>query len=95
MLWLHHSSVTVVFYPISVSLVVCWTISSIPMIRLHAFVSGRVQGVFFRKHTEEEVARLGGGEVIRGWVRNIKSGPRAGQVEVVAEGPEGPIKVCD
>jgi len=44
-------------------------------------VSGRVQGVFFRKSTCDEARRIGG---LRGHVRNLPDG----RVEVAAEGPE-------
>jgi len=47
--------------------------------RLHAIVSGRVQGVFFRVNTQRTAHNLGG---IRGWVRNMEDG----RVEVMAEG---------
>ncbi len=47
--------------------------------RLHAFVSGRVQGVFFRARTCEVATRLG----LAGWVRNLPDG----RVELLAEGP--------
>ena len=47
--------------------------------RLHAIVSGVVQGVNFRHFTRAEAARLG----LTGWVRN----QRDGSVEVLAEGP--------
>ena len=46
---------------------------------LHAIVSGRVQGVFFRASAREEALRLGLG----GWVRNLPDGG----VEVEAIGP--------
>ena len=46
--------------------------------RLHAYVSGRVQGVFFRARTREVAARLG----LSGWARNLPDG----RVEVLAEG---------
>jgi acylphosphatase len=46
--------------------------------RYHIFVSGRVQGVFFRASTVEVAKKLG----ITGWVRNLNDG----RVEVVAEG---------
>lgn len=46
--------------------------------RLHAFVSGRVQGVFFRDFTRRWAQALG----LTGWVRNVFDG----RVEVMAEG---------
>ena len=45
----------------------------------HAFVSGKVQGVFFRKHTQRQAQALG----LVGWVRNLPDG----RVELTAEGP--------
>jgi acylphosphatase len=52
--------------------------------RLHAFVSGRVQGVFFRAHTQERARSLG----LSGWVRNLPDG----RVEIAAEGGETKLK---
>ncbi|MBD3312710.1 acylphosphatase [archaeon] len=52
--------------------------------RLHAYVSGVVQGVFFRKNTKEQANRLG----LKGWVKNLSDG----RVEVVAEGEESKLK---
>lgn len=46
--------------------------------RLHALVSGLVQGVWFRQSTAEEAHRLG----VKGWVRNLPNG----RVEILAEG---------
>jgi len=46
--------------------------------RYHLFISGRVQGVFFRANTAREAQSLG----LTGWVRNL----RDGRVEVVFEG---------
>lgn len=43
-------------------------------------VSGRVQGVFFRKHTQRAALKIGG---VSGWVRNLTNGQA---VEVYAEG---------
>jgi acylphosphatase len=51
--------------------------------RVHVFVSGRVQGVYFRAHTQEKAQSLG----LSGWVRNLPDG----RVEIVAEGEEGKI----
>ncbi|MHC1566895.1 MAG: acylphosphatase [Candidatus Syntropharchaeia archaeon] len=48
--------------------------------RVHVYVSGRVQGVFFRHFTRSEAISLG----LTGWVKNL----RDGRVEVVAEGEE-------
>lgn len=48
--------------------------------RAHVVVCGRVQGVFFRAHTQEEARSLG----LSGWVRNLSDG----RVELVAEGEE-------
>lgn len=47
--------------------------------RLHATVSGRVQGVGYRYFVVDAAQELG----IGGWVRNLPDG----RVEVVAEGP--------
>ena len=48
--------------------------------RINAFVSGQVQGVFFRDSTKEHAKKNG----LSGWVKNIEDG----RVEVVAEGDE-------
>lgn len=48
--------------------------------RAHIWVSGIVQGVFFRAHTQQ-VAR---GLRLTGWVRNL----RDGRVEIVAVGTQ-------
>lgn len=45
---------------------------------MHCFVSGKVQGVWFRASTKTEATRLG----ITGWVRNLADG----RVEVKAYG---------
>jgi acylphosphatase len=47
--------------------------------RLHARISGRVQGVGFRWFVREEARRLG----LAGWVKNLPNG----DLELVAEGP--------
>ena len=52
------------------------------IIRIHMWVTGRVQGVGFRAHVEYQARQVGG---VTGWVRNV--GYDA--VEVVAEGERG------
>uniref|UniRef100_A0A7V3ZUP9 acylphosphatase n=1 Tax=candidate division WOR-3 bacterium TaxID=2052148 RepID=A0A7V3ZUP9_UNCW3 len=52
--------------------------------RVHIFVSGKVQGVFYRDFTKRQAKRLN----ICGWVRNLLDG----RVEVVAEGEEEDLK---
>ncbi len=47
--------------------------------RLHAFVSGEVQGVFFRDLVRQSATNL----QITGWVKNTPDG----MVEFIAEGP--------
>jgi len=47
-------------------------------VRAHVYVSGIVQGVFFRSETQEEALRNG----LTGWVRNLLDG----RVEAVFEG---------
>ena len=54
-----------------------------PLKRIHAIVSGRVQGVYYRASTEIEARRLG----VTGWVRNLSNG----DVEFEAEGAEDAI----
>lgn len=53
-------------------------------IRAHVFVSGRVQGIFFRSETRHEAKKHG----VKGWVRNL----RDGRVEAVFEGEEEAVK---
>jgi acylphosphatase len=54
------------------------------MRRVHVFVTGRVQGVFFRASCAEEARSLG----VAGWVRNAPDG----RVEAVFEGPEAVVE---
>ncbi len=53
-------------------------------VRAHVFVSGRVQGVFFRYETKHK-ARM---RDVKGWVRNLPDG----RVEAVFEGEEEAVK---
>jgi acylphosphatase len=56
--------------------------------RAHVYVSGRVQGVFFRYETKERADELG----VTGWVKNLPDG----RVEAVFEGErEGVEKMID
>jgi len=50
------------------------------MKRAHVYVSGIVQGVFFRYHTQEKAEELG----VKGWVRNLPDG----RVEAIIEGED-------
>lgn len=52
--------------------------------RAHVFVSGRVQGVFFRATTRKEAEKRG----VKGWVKNL----RDGRVEAVFEGEEEKVE---
>lgn len=52
--------------------------------RVHLFVSGRVQGVFFRAETKRQALKLG----LKGWVRNVQDG----RVESVFEGYESDVE---
>ncbi|RLE79541.1 MAG: acylphosphatase [Thermoprotei archaeon] len=54
------------------------------MVRAHLFISGIVQGVFFRANMRR-VARMYG---VKGWVKNLPDG----RVEAVLEGPEDAVK---
>jgi acylphosphatase len=47
-------------------------------VRAHVYVSGRVQGVFFRSETKEKADEYG----VKGWVRNLHDG----RVEAIFEG---------
>jgi len=54
--------------------------------RAHVYVSGRVQGVYFRAATREEARRRG----VVGWVRNLPDG----RVEALFEGPAAAVEGC-
>lgn len=50
------------------------------MSRIHIFITGFVQGVFYRAETQSKAQYLG----LPGWVRNLPDG----RVEAVFEGPK-------
>ena len=50
------------------------------VVRVHLYISGRVQGVYYRGNAMQEAKRLG----LTGWVRNLPDR----RVEAVAEGEE-------
>lgn len=54
-------------------------------VRAHLYVSGIVQGVFFRAHTSNAARSLG----LTGWVRNLPDG----RVEIIAEGKQDKVDV--
>lgn len=53
--------------------------------RAHVFISGRVQGVFFRASTRDQAQKRD----VDGWVRNLDDG----RVEAVFEGPQSAVEV--
>lgn len=53
------------------------------MRRVRVFVSGRVQGVFFRAETEHTATA----QQLTGWVRNLEDG----RVEVLIEGADADV----
>jgi acylphosphatase len=53
-------------------------------IRAHVFVSGRVQGVFYRANTRDAARSRN----VDGWVRNLDDG----RVEAVFEGAADPVE---
>jgi acylphosphatase len=52
--------------------------------RAHVYVSGQVQGVFFRDSAREKAQQLG----LNGWVRNLPDG----RVEALFEGPSERVR---
>ena len=52
-------------------------------VRAHVFISGEVQGVGFRFHTQIKARNLG----LKGWVKNLDNG----DVEAVFEGEEDKV----
>lgn len=53
-------------------------------IRVHLFIEGRVQGVFFRAYARDQAVQLR----LTGWVRNTSDG----RVEAVVEGSENIVE---
>lgn len=53
-------------------------------VRVHVFIKGRVQGVFFRENTRAKAGELG----VKGWVRNLPDG----RVEMVFEGLKSSVE---
>ncbi len=52
--------------------------------RVHVFVSGTVQGVYYRATTRDTARDAG----VDGWVKNLEDG----RVEAVFEGPEADVE---
>jgi acylphosphatase len=52
-------------------------------VRAHVFVSGKVQGVYYRQNAKETAERNG----LTGWVRNLQDG----RVEAVFEGGKSSV----
>ncbi len=57
---------------------------NVPPIRKHALVTGRVQGVSFRAHTQEQARQRG----LHGWVHNLPDG----SVELEAQGAPSAVE---
>ena len=53
--------------------------------KVHVFVSGRVQGVFFREETRHLAENLG----VNGWIKNLPDS----RVEAVFEGEEKDVEM--
>ncbi|MFH1462291.1 MAG: acylphosphatase [bacterium] len=53
-------------------------------IRAHIFVSGKVQGVFYRERTRQKAEKL----KVAGWVKNL----RDGRVEAMFEGEKDRVE---
>ena len=53
-------------------------------VRAHVFVSGKVQGVYYRANTRDRARERG----VSGWVRNLDDG----RVEAIFEGHESDVE---
>ncbi len=53
-------------------------------VRAHVFITGAVQGVFFRSETRQVARNYG----VTGWIRNLSDG----RVEAVLEGEENNVR---
>ena len=58
--------------------------------RAHVFVSGRVQGVYYRSYTVDAARERG----LTGWVRNIRGGRVEAVFEVEEEDVRGMLGWC-
>ena len=58
--------------------------------RAHVFVSGRVQGVYYRATTREQAGERG----VDGWVRNLDDGRVEAVFEGSAEAVEAMVEWC-
>ncbi|MCW4053069.1 MAG: acylphosphatase [Candidatus Bathyarchaeota archaeon] len=58
--------------------------------RVHLFVTGKVQGVFFRSETRRRAMKLN----VTGWVRNLKDGRVEALLEGNEEGVDALIDFC-
>ncbi len=54
------------------------------MVRAHVYITGKVQGVFFRMYTQQQARSLG----LKGWARNLVDG----RVEAVFEGSKKQVE---
>jgi len=61
-----------------------------PRVRAHVWISGRVQGVYFRAYAEDEAAF----RKVAGWVRNAPDGRVEAVFEGAPEALEAMIRWC-
>ena len=59
-------------------------------VRAHLFVTGQVQGVFFRSETRRKAIKLN----VTGWVKNLKDGRVEALLEGNQEGVDALIDFC-